>query len=200
MTGQFDPARVRLSDAEREQAVQRLKTALGEGRLDLEEFTQRTDRVLACRTRGELDALFADLPSPAVALPEAESVLELRPKNSALQRHGNWVVPPSITITGKLGSVVLDFLHAQWANSTVEIDVSTKHTKIEFVVPPDTWVDCNGLELVYGAVRDRCTGGEVPSASHRIVVRGRMQYAHLTLRERSGKPTWWEKLGLPPLS
>lgn len=200
MTGRFDPARVRLSDAEREQAVQRLNAALGEGRLDLEEFTQRTDRALACRTRGELDALFADLPSPAVALPEAEAVLELRPKNSALQRHGNWVVPPSITINGKLGSVVLDFLHAQWASSTVEIDVATKHTKIEFVVPQGTWVDCNGLELVYGSVRDRRTGGEVPSAPRRIVVRGRMQYAHLTLRERSGKPTWWEKLGLPPLS
>lgn len=176
-----------------------MNQALGEGRLNLAEFTERTDHILACRTQGELDEVFADLPEPKPALSPQESVLELRPKNSSLRRQGNWVVPPSITIDGKLGSVLLDFLHAHWSQSRVEIDVSTKHTRIDLAVPQGTWVDANDLELVHGSLRDQRRTSVEPSAPYRIVVRGRMHHAHLTVREHSGKRTWWERLGLPPL-
>jgi hypothetical protein len=38
------PTAVRASDTEREAAVARLQKALGEGRIDLDEFGQRTPR------------------------------------------------------------------------------------------------------------------------------------------------------------
>lgn len=199
MVGQNDPSYVRLSDAERADAVQRLNRALGEGRLELAEFTERTDRALACRTRGELDALFTDLPALSASQDPVEPVLQLRPRNSTLQRQGTWVVPAEIAINGRSGTVLLDFLHAHWSVPQVEIIVSTKYTGVELVVPQGTWVDCNGLELVHGSVRNRRGGTETPSASHRIVVRGKMQYANLVMRQSSGKPSWWERLGLPPL-
>lgn len=54
--------RLRIGDAEREQA----QTALGEhyaaGRLDHDEYSQRLDRIWAARTRAELDPVFTDLP------------------------------------------------------------------------------------------------------------------------------------------
>lgn len=199
MVGQNDPSCVRVSDAERADAVQRLNRALGEGRLNLAEFTERTDRALACRTRGELDALFADLPALSASQDPVEPVLQLRPRNSTLQRQGTWVVPAEITINGKSGAVLLDFRHAHWSVPQVEITVSTKYTKVEFVVSQDTWVDCNGLELVHGSVQNRRGGPETPSALHRIVVRGKMQYANLVVRRPSDKSSWWQRLGLPPL-
>ncbi|WP_281689097.1 DUF1707 SHOCT-like domain-containing protein [Pseudonocardia thermophila] len=58
---------VRIGDAEREQAVQQLRGHVGSGRLDLSEFEQRIDAVYQARTRGELAAVFADLPAPAPA-------------------------------------------------------------------------------------------------------------------------------------
>ncbi|MET1015780.1 MAG: DUF1707 domain-containing protein [Leifsonia flava] len=55
----------RLSDREREDAVQRLSVARGEGRLTPEEFEARARSARAAVTRGELDPLFADLPVAA---------------------------------------------------------------------------------------------------------------------------------------
>lgn len=55
---------VRLSDAEREQVVDRLSTALSEGRLDVSDFQQRIDAAYAAKTHGEVAVLTADLPHP----------------------------------------------------------------------------------------------------------------------------------------
>ena len=57
---------VRISDKDREAAIERLGEAAGEGRLTAEEHEQRADAVLAARTQSDLDALFEDLP-PAKA-------------------------------------------------------------------------------------------------------------------------------------
>ena len=53
---------LRVSDAEREATVVRLREAGGEGRLTLEELAERVERADAARTHADLDALTADLP------------------------------------------------------------------------------------------------------------------------------------------
>lgn len=62
---------VRLSDAERAAAAADLGEHYAQGRLTVEEHSERVDAVWAAKTRGELPPLFADLPSPyaAVAAP-----------------------------------------------------------------------------------------------------------------------------------
>jgi len=59
---------IRASDAERDATVERLSRAAGDGRLTLEEFSQRMEQATAATTRAELSRLIADLPAePAVA-------------------------------------------------------------------------------------------------------------------------------------
>ncbi|HEV3356401.1 MAG TPA: DUF1707 domain-containing protein [Pseudonocardiaceae bacterium] len=53
---------MRASDAEREAAVTLLRTAVGEGRITMAEFEERTRAAYAATTRRELDALTDDLP------------------------------------------------------------------------------------------------------------------------------------------
>ena len=53
---------VRASDAERELTVERLRRAVGNGRLTIEEFDERAAQAYAARTRGELADLTRDLP------------------------------------------------------------------------------------------------------------------------------------------
>ena len=53
---------LRASDAERERTLTELRGHASKGRLTVEELAERTDAALAARTRGELDALTADLP------------------------------------------------------------------------------------------------------------------------------------------
>jgi hypothetical protein len=54
---------MRVSDAEREAAASELREHFASGRLDSEELNERLDRAFAAKTRGDLNALFTDLPS-----------------------------------------------------------------------------------------------------------------------------------------
>jgi len=54
---------LRASDADRQRAVTALERHTAEGRLTLEEFAERVDRVLAARTHGDLAAITRDLPA-----------------------------------------------------------------------------------------------------------------------------------------
>jgi uncharacterized membrane protein len=58
-----DVGRLRASDTDRERAVDVLKSAFAEGRLTKEEYDDRTARIFASRTYGELGALTSDLPA-----------------------------------------------------------------------------------------------------------------------------------------
>lgn len=59
-------ATLRASDADREQAAERLRHAAGEGRIVSEELEERLEAVFSARTYGELDAVVADLPGTTV--------------------------------------------------------------------------------------------------------------------------------------
>lgn len=53
---------VRASDADRDRFADLLREQTAQGRLSLEEFSERVGAVYAATTRGELDRLVADLP------------------------------------------------------------------------------------------------------------------------------------------
>ncbi|MFB9428801.1 DUF1707 SHOCT-like domain-containing protein [Streptoalloteichus tenebrarius] len=62
---------IRIGDAERERAVSALSEHLTAGRLEIAEYDERCARAMAARYRGELAALFADLPEPRPMAPPA---------------------------------------------------------------------------------------------------------------------------------
>jgi len=67
---------LRISDADREEAVALLGEQYAVGRLDKDEFDERSDAVWSARTRGDLAPVFADLPTgttraPARVVPRA---------------------------------------------------------------------------------------------------------------------------------
>jgi hypothetical protein len=57
-----DP-RIRASDADRDRTAALLREHHAVGRLTAEEFTDRLEKALVAKTRGELNELLADLPS-----------------------------------------------------------------------------------------------------------------------------------------
>ena len=58
---------MRASDADRERVAERLRDAVAEGRLTLDECDERLRGVWAAKTFGELNQLLADLPPPTPA-------------------------------------------------------------------------------------------------------------------------------------
>ena len=73
---------VRVSDAERDDVLDRLREAHAQGRLDSEEFTDRAGRTLLAKTVRDLQQLTEDLPSPAGGL-------------AALQPHAPVIIGPA---------------------------------------------------------------------------------------------------------
>ena len=108
---------LRVGDREREQAVAVLQEAVGGGYLDLREFEERSQTVYAARTRGDLRAALADLPTAAALFPPATaSALPGRPIGgetinvdwTTVKRRGHWEVPAHLVITGSMGTADLD--------------------------------------------------------------------------------------------
>jgi hypothetical protein len=65
-----DRQKMRASDADRQEVIDRLRTALDEGRLKMEEYIDRVGHASEAVTYGDLAPLYADLPqSGAVARP-----------------------------------------------------------------------------------------------------------------------------------
>ena len=64
---------MRVSDAERDAAAAELREHFASGRLNQDELDERLASVFAARTRGDLNALFTDLPSSGHGSPRAET-------------------------------------------------------------------------------------------------------------------------------
>ncbi|GAB3153906.1 DUF1707 domain-containing protein [Amycolatopsis stemonae] len=55
---------LRISDQNRESALTALGEHMSAGRIDIDEYGERSARITAAKTRGELVDIFADLPAP----------------------------------------------------------------------------------------------------------------------------------------
>lgn len=55
---------LRISDQNRETALSALGEHMSAGRIDIDEYGERSARITAAKTRGELGEIFADLPAP----------------------------------------------------------------------------------------------------------------------------------------
>ncbi|WP_288865950.1 DUF1707 domain-containing protein [uncultured Corynebacterium sp.] len=78
---------IRVGDAERSDALDRLGTLFADGYLDVGEFEERTGQAAVARTRGELSVLFDDLPAEPAALEKrAPSEVELDEKLAAKRK------------------------------------------------------------------------------------------------------------------
>jgi hypothetical protein len=86
-----DFGQMRASSADRERAVDVLKAAFAEGRLDMDEYADRVGRVHLSRTYAELAAITADLPVgplgtlPVAAAPAPPAVAPAYPVMPAMQ-------------------------------------------------------------------------------------------------------------------
>jgi hypothetical protein len=90
---------MRLSDAERQDAMDVLGEHVSTGRLDIDEFGTRSAKVSAAKTVSELAPLFADLPSPRPMALVPRPVTEApEPQRSAGQSPFRWLSASALPI------------------------------------------------------------------------------------------------------
>jgi hypothetical protein len=145
---------LRVSDAEREAAVGRLRVAGGEGRLTLEELAERVELADAARTRGDLDILTADLPdtgrrfTPATAEPQKDRGWIVAVMGGA-ERKGRWRPARRTNVVTVMGGAELDMREAELADEVV-ITAITVMGGIGITVPEGVSVELGGFALMGG--------------------------------------------------
>src|SRR5690606_935494 len=122
-----------------------LRVAVGEGRITLEELNERIDIAYTARTRGQLDALVADLVPVDPVVPRqspAIGTLDLHVSSGKAVRDGRWSVPPYISAkAGRFGTVKMDFTRADCPYREIALDVEiTSWFGDVIVIVPRGWV------------------------------------------------------------
>lgn len=183
----MDPRTLRVSDAEREHVVGLLQKAIGQGLLNLDEFTARTDIALAAKTRAELNAVLVDLPGMVhreSTSPQHQQPVELRNTMSSLKRNGRWVVPRTLVVRNRMGSTDLDFTEAEIAHAEVHVEVDVTGGSVELLLPDGASVSTDELEVSIGSVKDKI--GSNRGGRPHFVVTGAVRAGSLRLR----RPTY----------
>jgi hypothetical protein len=174
---------VRASDADRDRTVEALASASAEGRLTLEEYSQRSDAALAARTVGDLARLTSDLPEapPADAAPAAAEITAVLGNES---RKGPWVVPGHMIVRSVLGDCHLEMQQAVMSQRVTTIDATVRFGTVTIFVPDGVDVRMSG-RAVLGAKSSELRGEPKPGAPV-LVVRCDVLCGAVTVR----RPTW----------
>ncbi len=162
------PEEIRASDQEREHTGELLREATVEGRLTLDEFSERYALAQRARTRGELDAVVRDLPAlgaPAGRIPPAKVTAIL----SGVERTGAWRLGPLTTVTSILGSCKLDLRQSTISSEHTTLNVHVVLGSIEIIVPPGVEVDVEAAAILSG--REMKLSGPVASSGTKPVIR-----------------------------
>lgn len=179
---------VRISNAEREAVLRRLHDATEEGRLELEEFTERSRQAYEAKTYADVERLLTDLPEapggiviakgsgPGGTVPD----LNLAPTHSKVNREGEWTVPARITLKPAHARIVLDFRHAVFTTGEVAIEADLTHSGLTIILPEGASVVDDGLDFHGGRLKDKSRRrGDGP----RLRLTGRLRFSTVKVRD-----------------
>ncbi len=150
-----DPG-VRASDAERDATIERLSAATGDGRLTLEEFSQRMEQASSARTRAELDRLVADLPADADGTTSAVATQGAGPAKwhvspiGGLTVRGPWRMDRHVIVASLIGGAELDLRQAELAAPEVTLTHVSLLGGVRITIPDGVRVDRSGFNLIGG--------------------------------------------------
>ncbi len=136
------PIPIRASDAERERSIALLRDAVSDGRLTLEEFSDRLGLAQAARTDQDLASLGRDLPDNSAASGDSGAVAEEhRAFCSHLIRSGAWSLPRRSSWRSIFGTIDLDLRRARLAGPETVLEVYNLFGTVTVIVP-------DGVEVI----------------------------------------------------
>ncbi|MEU6041607.1 MULTISPECIES: DUF1707 SHOCT-like domain-containing protein [Actinomadura] len=138
---------LRASDADRERVAAVLREALADGRLTIDEHAERTERVYAARTLGDLTGLTADL-GPQETQPILVDDRPVSAMFGRMRREGRWVVPVRLPLLALFGTVELDLRQAVLQRRHVVLDAMVLGGRIRLLVPDGVRVDVTGRTVL----------------------------------------------------
>ncbi len=158
--GGGDAGAIRASDAERDATVEVLRDAAGEGRLTLEEFSDRMEQASTAKTRAELNQLVTDLPaggdtgtgtgSGAVAVGGSGTPSWHVSPIGGLNVFGPWRMGRHVVVLSLIGGARLDLSQAELAARDVTLTQVAVIGGVRARIPNGIRVDASGLSILGG--------------------------------------------------
>ncbi|MFN2467964.1 MAG: DUF1707 domain-containing protein [Gaiellaceae bacterium] len=152
MTREPDEAalELRVSDAERERVAGDLSRARAEGRLTLDEFSERVDLAYAAKTGAELATLTRDLPAQAGEESSRRPTRWLVAVMGGSRRTGRWRIEGNTRAIAVMGGCELDLRAAEITGTEARITCFAWMGGVEIVVPEGVEVDVGGFTFMGG--------------------------------------------------
>jgi Domain of unknown function (DUF1707) len=195
---------VRASHEDRDQIVEVLRVAAGDGRLSAEELDERLDRALTARTYGELAAVIRDLPAASgfvtgVPAPAPKDLVRIDGQSSSTTRDGRWLVPQRMELQIKSGNVTLDFTQAVISQPSLLIDADMHSSALTLVTKPGVVVDTDDVATRSSTIKVRAPWGPDAAVLLRVHVSGTISSSRITARPpRPPRRTFWQWLRRRP--
>ncbi|HVB91066.1 MAG TPA: DUF1707 domain-containing protein, partial [Acidimicrobiales bacterium] len=183
----------RVADADRDGTVTLLREHVVDGRLTLDEFSERVGLALEARTRGELQKAMANLPAPPA--PQEEGVARRSRRwhvaiMSGSSTKGRWRMSGRTNALAIMGGCDMDLRRAEIDGPEVLITAVAFWGGVKIVVPEGFDVDLQGFSFMGGRSMRMRDVPRVPG-SPRIVIRGFSIMGGIEVRSRpnqSGQP------------
>ncbi|EXU66152.1 hypothetical protein Z951_21365 [Streptomyces sp. PRh5] len=170
----------RISEVDRDAAVQRLQDAYAEGHIPNEEMDARLQAALTATTHGELTSALESLPAR-----DAGPTVIVNTAGGLIQRRGRWQVPRHFKVTSNVGKVYLDLSRAVIEYPVVDIELHLPYGWARLIVPPDATVDFEDLHADWKQPVYKNPGYH-ESNGPRIRISGTMGYGRLRIKHRRG--------------
>jgi hypothetical protein len=186
---------LRVSDRERDETIDVLVEAATDGRLTLDEYSQRADRALTSVTRDDLAVLTHDLAAPSRPgfRPAAVRFGGSRPSYDRLlavfgteTRRGSWLVPAQLDARALFGECRIEIQEATLHSRVTVIDVQAVFGSVVIVVPDGVEVRTTGMSIFGSRTCD--VERDTPPGAPVVEVRGRAVFGEITVRH----PGWKE--------
>ncbi|WP_405021506.1 DUF1707 domain-containing protein [Kitasatospora sp. NBC_00070] len=192
-------AELRASDADRERIAELLRDAYAEGRLTVEEHSERIEAAYNARTLGELAPLTRDLPAHRpVSTEKPQGVTHRAPQLPArsesptmmavfggTSRKGRWRVGSHLRAVAVFGGVEIDLSDAVFESPEVEIEVWAVFGGVDIKVPENVSLHGSGIG-VFGGFDVREQTAADPYAPV-VRVKGAAIFGGCEARPRRGK-------------
>jgi hypothetical protein len=202
------PAQLRASHEDRDQVIEALRVAAGDGRLTVDELGERIESAFGAKTYGELAALVRDLPAsgtpgimpevrPGSTAAAAKDLIKIECQSGNAVRNGRWVVPRRMQVRVSSGQVTLDLTEAVIAHRALDIEAEVRSGHLKVLTRPGIVVDTDDVVIRSGNVKVKAPWGtEVPTT---LVVTVSGKVGSGLISARPPRRSFWQWLLRRPL-
>jgi class 3 adenylate cyclase len=190
------PLAERVADADRDRTVTELREHVVEGRLTLDEFSERVGLALQAKVRADLVRVLADLPDTQQATERRpDTTVPTSPRKqrrwhvavmSGHSTKGRWRISGKTNAVAIMGGCDMDLRRAEIEGPEVEITAFAFWGGIDIVVPEGFDVELLGFSFMGGrdlSLRDV----PIVPGSPRIVVKGFAVMAGINVKSRPNR-------------